>query len=193
MKTYWIFYEVAWVIPFSSIKPMSIKFHPQIHSYSAAEAPGPLCPAPPATSPSSEASPPPRGLRQRPRAMEFGLGQPMPQRRAQCLKHIEIQEIHCRFELDWPKSTSPRFLTSSYLWLSFQNESVLIVLRQEHQGLKKDKSFESAERLHGTWCNMDQHGTISTIYIPSPAPWYVTNCRASRFKTYVTKPKPTWV
>ena len=31
----------------------------------------------------------------------------------QCLKYIEIQEIHCRFELDWPKSTSPRFLTSS--------------------------------------------------------------------------------
>ena len=88
---------------------------PKIHSYSAAEASGPIGLAPPAMPPPPGASPPPRGPRQRPSATGFGLGQPMPQRRAQCLKHIEIQEIHCRFELDWLKSTSPRFFTSSYL------------------------------------------------------------------------------
>ena len=59
---------------------------PEIHSYSAAEAPGPLCLAPPATPPPPGASRPPRGRWQRPSAMGSGLGRPMPQRSVECLK-----------------------------------------------------------------------------------------------------------
>ena len=122
---------------------------PEIDSYSPAEAPGPICFAPPATSPSSGASPPPRGLRQQPSATEFRLSSP-------CRRDVRIFLKYKRFAvgLSWIGQSHPK---SSKVIQSHPKSTSLSILSEQvskaHQGLKmlkKDKSFESAARLHET-------------------------------------------
>ena len=126
---------------------------PEIHSYSAAEAPGPLCLALPATPPPPGASPPPRGCWERPSATGSGLGQPMPQRRVHCL----LQEIRCRFELDWPKSSKVYISESSYIIL-FVN-----ILSEQGNLVKGTPSLEKIQicwiRCEATWHTMQNGST----------------------------------
>ena len=76
---------------------------------------------------------------------------------------FERQEIRRRFELDWPKSSKVFITEISYIILivNILSEQVSRV-KGKPRFEKKNKSFESAARLHGTWSKMDQHGMIYT-------------------------------
>ena len=104
---------------------------PEIHRYSAAEAPCRLCLAPPATPPPPGASPPPRDPWhwQLPNATEFGLGQPIRQR---------------HFSLKWRKESQPKpvGIKQSSPDGHRPQRPRAIVLLQVHLGLGLEKQLD---------------------------------------------------